>query len=186
MPIKIYKTQTFNKIFLCFETKHKTQTQIFGLHAQPNYKQPHNLKFDNLHTFNPRFEATDLVSLWVLRESHHQFRPSIQGEKVWVFIHGFRDRELGFHFKLNPIHAIIILIHYNNDKQRSLNKIFRDSVQIPTNPQIVDLDSNNIHHKPTNPKINIHHKPVNPGQQNSQPTNPPSEYISQPRSTSLS
>ena len=40
-----------------------------------------------------------------------------------------------------------------------MNKIFRESVQIPTNPQIVDLDSDNIHHKPTNPKINIHHKP---------------------------
>ena len=43
MPIKIYKTQTFNKIFLCFETKHKkhkTQTQIFGLHAQPNPAKP--------------------------------------------------------------------------------------------------------------------------------------------------
>ena len=71
MPIKIYKTQTFNKIFLCFETKHKkhkTQTQIFGLHAQPNHKQPHNLKFDNPHTFNPKSEAADLVNLWVLRE----------------------------------------------------------------------------------------------------------------------
>ena len=43
MPIKIYKTQTFNKIFLCFETKHKqhkTQIQIFGLHAQPNLAKP--------------------------------------------------------------------------------------------------------------------------------------------------
>ena len=36
MPIKIYKTQTFNKIFSCFETKHKTQTRIFDLHVQPN------------------------------------------------------------------------------------------------------------------------------------------------------
>ena len=72
MPIKIYKTQTFNKIFLYFETKHKkrkTQTQIVGLHAQPNHKQP--------HTFNSKSKATDLVSLWVLRESHHWFRPSI-------------------------------------------------------------------------------------------------------------
>ena len=38
----------------------------------------------------------------------------------------------------------------------------------------------------TNPKINIHHKPTNPYQQNSQPTNPPSEYISPPPSTPLS
>ena len=36
MPIKIYKTQAFNQIFLCFEAKHKkhkTKTQILGLHA---------------------------------------------------------------------------------------------------------------------------------------------------------
>ena len=80
MPIKIYKTQTFNKIFLCFETKHKkhkTQTQIFDLHAQPNHKQVHNLKFDNPLTFNPRFEAANIVSLWVLRENHRWFWPSI-------------------------------------------------------------------------------------------------------------
>ena len=62
-------TKPFNKIFLCFETKHKTQTQISNLDFQPicttkhktqtsnqlkktlirNYKQPHNLKSNNPH-----------------------------------------------------------------------------------------------------------------------------------------
>ena len=53
-----------------------------------------------------------------------------------------------------------------------------------TNPEI-NIGIQHFH-KPTNPRINIHHKPTNPYQQNSQPTNPPSEYISPPPSTPLS
>ena len=44
MPIKIYKTQAFNKIFLCFDTKdkkHKTQTQIFDLYAHHKPRNQH-------------------------------------------------------------------------------------------------------------------------------------------------
>ena len=44
MPIKIYKTQAFKQIFLCFEAKHKkhkTQTQIFGLHTHHKPKNQH-------------------------------------------------------------------------------------------------------------------------------------------------
>ena len=44
MPITIYKTQAFNQIFLYFEAKHKkhkTQTQIFGLHAHHKPRNQH-------------------------------------------------------------------------------------------------------------------------------------------------
>ena len=60
MSIKIYKTQAFNQIFLCFEAKHKihkTQTQIFGLHAHHkprnqyrNTTLPQTHKPKNQHT----------------------------------------------------------------------------------------------------------------------------------------
>ena len=61
MPIKIYKTQTFNKIFLCFETKHKkhkTQTQIFVFHAHHKTRnqhtpQTHKLRSTKLTTYKP-------------------------------------------------------------------------------------------------------------------------------------
>ena len=44
MPIKIYKTQAFKQIFLCFEAKHKkhkTQTQIFGLYTHHKPRNQH-------------------------------------------------------------------------------------------------------------------------------------------------
>ena len=53
MPIKIYKTQAFNQIFLCFEAKHKkhkTQTQIFGLYAHHKPRNQHrNTTFSQTH-----------------------------------------------------------------------------------------------------------------------------------------
>ena len=58
MPIKIYKTQAFNKIFLCFETKHKkhkTQTQIFGLYAQ---HKPRNQHRNTTYTTNPQTQKS--------------------------------------------------------------------------------------------------------------------------------
>ena len=61
MSIKIYKTQTFNKIFLCFETKHKkhkTQTQIFVFHAHHKSRnqhtpQTHKPRSTKLTTYKP-------------------------------------------------------------------------------------------------------------------------------------
>ena len=53
MLIKIYKTQAFNQIFLCFEAKHKkhkTQTQIFGLYAHHKSKNQHrNTTLPQIH-----------------------------------------------------------------------------------------------------------------------------------------
>ena len=65
-------TKTFNKIFLCFETKHKntkTQTQIFGLHAQPNtilnpyflmfFEKPNTKLKSQINEQNPILETTN-------------------------------------------------------------------------------------------------------------------------------
>ena len=61
--------KTFNKIFLCFETKHKTQTQIFGLHAQPNtilnpyflmfFEKPNTKLKSQINEQNPILETTN-------------------------------------------------------------------------------------------------------------------------------
>ena len=77
----------------------------------------------------------------------------------------------------------IFLCFEANTKNTKLKPRFSASMHT-TNPEInIGIQH---YHKPTNPKINIHHKPINPYQQNSQPTNPLSEYISPPQSTPLS
>ena len=70
MPTKIYKTKkTFNKIFLCFENKHKTQTHTFSPHAQlntilnPNFpmlsEKPDAKLKSQINEQNPRLETTN-------------------------------------------------------------------------------------------------------------------------------
>ena len=73
-----------------------------------------------------------------------------------------------------------LMLWSQTQKTQNSNPDFRP----PCTPQT--QKSTSEYNITTNPKINIHHKSTNPDQQNSQPTNPPSEYISPPRSTPLS
>ena len=96
MPIKIYKTQAFNQIFLCFEAKHKkhkTQTQIFGLHAYHKSKNQHrNTTLPQIH--KPKNQHTP--------QTHKPISTKLTTHKPIVGIHisttiyttELRDREM--------------------------------------------------------------------------------------------
>ena len=96
MPIKIYKTQAFNKIFLCFDTKdkkHKTQTQIFDLYA---HHKPRNQHWNTTlpQTHKPKNQHTP--------QTHKPISTKLTTHKPIVGIHisttlyttELRDREM--------------------------------------------------------------------------------------------
>ena len=96
MPIKIYKTQAFNKIFLCFDTKdkkHKTQTQTFDLYA---HHKPRNQHWNTTlpQTHKPKNQHTP--------QTHKPRSTKLTTDKPTVRIHisttiyttELRDREM--------------------------------------------------------------------------------------------